>query len=496
MAYINPLALDLKITVYSGTEALQWLFAVFIAISLLLNGAADPDVRPLFGIWFVVGLILVMFLPLRHSPVRPLLRRSLFLCLGLALWVGLQVLPLPLWLPVHPVWRDLSVTLGTEHGYLSVNPSATWHALPTLILPLMVFVTSITITQSDALAFSLWHKLTYVGLLVVVVSVVRQMFFPDSLVFSGQALRIGQFSGVFINRNVAASAFGLASFALLGSLTIHLAQDRSLRKKKYKRRQSQNFWTYVFLVSSLFLIAICLILTRSRAGSLGGLLLLLPCFTLILRHGLRKKRPHWQPWRWLLGSIFIALSTLVIFLSVYGEPVLSRVNNTNDSLRWCTWGATIEAINDNLVFGTGFGTFRDIFPMYRDATCDSAHIIWLRAHNSFLELYLGLGLPALILVGVVGLSFAQIISTGIGTRQRLKGIPITMAGAVIFVAAHSLVDFPLQIPGIALYFAALMGVGTTLCMQRSKAVRSRHLSSSGSTKAVRLKCGSEIRLSR
>lgn len=461
-----------KVTSQIGARVLQWLLAFLIATTLLRNGAADPAARPPLTLLFSVASLLVLLLPLKNGPVRPLLRRALLLCFGLSLWVGLQALPLPLWLPVHPVWRDLSTTLGTEHGYLSVNPSITWNALPCLILPFMVFVASIMITQSDTLARNFWHKLTYVGLLVVVVSVARQILFPDSLGFSGQALRTGQFSGVFINRNFAASAFGLVGFALLGTLAIHLAHDRSLKKQKHKRHQSQNFWTYVFLASALFMIAVCLILTRSRAGSLVSLVLLLPCLTLILRHGMRERLTNWQPRLWWLASIVIALVSLIIFLAVFGEPVLSRVQTSTDTARWCTWGATTAAIKDHLLFGTGFGTFRDIFPMYRDPTCDGADVIWLRAHNSFLELYLGLGMPALIVVGVACISFGQTILTGLRTRQSLKGIPITMVGAVIFMVAHSLVDSPLQIPGIALYFAALMGAGSSLCMQRCKTVRS------------------------
>jgi len=376
-------------------------------------------------------------------------------------------------MPVHPVWRDLSATLGTKHGCFSVNPSATRNALPSLLVPFVVFVTSLMLTQSSALARGFWHKLSYVGLLVVVVSVLRQSFFPDSLVFSGQALRGGQFSGVFINRNVAASAFGLAGFALLGSLALHLAKDVSLQQRRHKSPQDQTFWAYVFVVTALFLTAVCLILTRSRAGSLGSLVILLPCLALIVQHGLRERLKPMQLWHWWVLSFIIGLVCLAVFLAAYGEPVLSRLETTRDAARWCTWGATIVAIQDNFLFGTGFGTFRDIFPMYRDGTCDSADIVWLRAHNSFLEVYLGLGLPALIFVGVIFLSLGQTVLYGLQNRQSLKGIPIAMGGAILFVTAHSLVDFPLQIPGIAVYCAALMGAGTSLCLQKGRARRSR-----------------------
>jgi O-antigen ligase len=451
---------------HSITIVLQWVLAIMLASILLFNGAADAASRPALGIGFASIALLVLLVPLKNDRTRPLLRRALLLCLGLGLWSVLQTLPLPLWMPVHPVWQDLSATLGTKYGYFSVNPFATTTALPSLLVPFMVFVTSLMLTQSSALARGFWHKLSYVGVVVVVVSVLRQSFFPDSLVFSGQALRAGQFSGVFINRNVAASAFGLTAFALLGSLALHLAEDRSLQKRRHKTLQDQTFWAYVFIASALFLTAVCLILTRSRAGSLGSLVILLPCLALIAQHGLRERfKP--MPLRHWWGLSFIGgLVCLTVFLAAYGEPVLARLEATSDAARWCTWGATIVAIEDNLLFGTGLGTFRDIFPMYRDGTCDSADIVWLRAHNSFLEIYLGLGLPALILVGMVFFSLGHTVLSGLRNRQSLKGIPIAMGGAILFVTAHSFVDFPLQIPGIALYCAALMGAGTSLCLQK------------------------------
>ena len=80
-------------------------------------------------------------------------------------------------------------------------------------------------------------------------------------------------------------------------------------------------------------------------------------------------------------------------------------------------------------------------------------------------------------------------------RQGLKGISIAMAGAVIFVGTHSLVDFPLQILGIELYFAALMGAGTRLCMPLQKIVCRRDKSCFGQRKADRVGFNSETRLS-
>lgn len=452
-----------------GPELLQNILAVLIATTLLFNGAVDHVVRAWLIVSFGLASCLVLLVPLKCGLVRPLLRRILVLSIGLIFWGGLQALPLPLWLPVHHIWRDLAVTFGTDHGYLSVNPSATRDALPSLILPILVLVLSSSISQTDALARHYWLKLSYVGLFVVGVSIARQMGFPESLVFSGRSLAPGQFSGVFINRNVAASFFGLTGFMLLGSVALQMTQHKINPTHGHQLHQTRFPWDFIFLAGALFLITVCLVLTRSRAGSIIGLAVLLPCLGLVLQNGLRNhiryRLRHIANSK--LSGFVIAIIMFVVFLSLYGEPVLSRIQTSQDELRWCTWGATIAAIKDNLMFGTGFATFSDVFPMYRDSSCDNANMVWLRAHNSFLEFYLGLGLPGLLLATVICTSIGKTIFIGMRNRQSLKGIPIVMAGATVFVAGHSLVDFPLQIPGIAVYFCAMIGAGIPLCLRRT-----------------------------
>jgi len=104
-------------------------------------------------------------------------------------------------------------------------------------------------------------------------------------------------------------------------------------------------------------------------------------------------------------------------------------------------------------------------------------------------------LASLFFAGAVIISLGQTISTGMRHRQGLKGISIAMAGAVIFVGTHSFVDFPLQILGIELYFAALMGAGTRLCMPLQKIVCCRDKSCFGQRKEDRVGFNSETRLS-
>lgn len=454
------------------SEAFQWALTALLAVTLTFNAASADHTRAPISLALVLGLLACLSLPLCRAQLRRPLRQALLVCSGLSLWALVQSLPLPLWAPVHPVWRDLAETLGTTTGYLSVNPGQTLRALPTFILPFFVFALAVMLAQSEPLARRLWQKLSYLGAGIVVLCVLRQLFLPESEVFSGQALRDGQFSGVFINRNIAASAFGLAGFALLGTLAINLAEAREHRNR-HSAQEASDWLIYLGLGSLLFLTMICLVLTRSRAGSLASLSLLLPCLTLVLiNHHLTRRRVSARSRRTsVLAGVSVVL--ILLFLGLFGEPVLSRVETTSDSARWCTWGATLAAIADTPLLGTGLGTFSDIFPLYRNSDCDPGHSVWLRAHNSYLELYLVFGAPSLVFFWTTYHMVGGAIWSGLRHRRTMRGLPIVMAGAVVFVSLHSLVDFPLQIPGIAMYLAALMGAGLAMSLRRGTGVKKR-----------------------
>lgn len=161
-----------------------------------------------------------------------------------------------------------------------------------------------------------------------------------------------------------------------------------------------------------------------------------------------------------------------MLLILFGEPVFSRMNGIDKDLRWCAWSITSSAILDNFWLGTGFGTFIDSFPTYRDPICLGTEGTWHRAHNSFLELILGLGLAALVFLLLGYQIVLRCCFLGLKYRKSLRAIPILTLGILVFVSGHSLVDFPMQIPGVATYCAALLGAGCAISItQKTKGRR-------------------------
>ena len=166
--------------------------------------------------------------------------------------------------------------------------------------------------------------------------------------------------------------------------------------------------------------------------------------------------------------MFLVIGLGALMFIVFGEPVVSRMGVEAEDGRWCAWSATLKMVAERPIVGQGFGTFSDAFPQYRDPDCLGTRGAWTRAHNSYLELLAGMGLVGGLILLALFAKLVRIFIAGIQQRKSLKAIPILTLGALSYTALHSAVDFPLQIPGLALYFAGLLGAGCAVSILERK----------------------------
>ena len=118
---------------------------------------------------------------------------------------------------------------------------------------------------------------------------------------------------------------------------------------------------------------------------------------------------------------------------------------------------TLRSAFDAPFLGQGYGTFVDVFPMYRDRSI-SVDGIWGQAHNTYLELFQGLGLVfGLMLVLSVLLLVICCLKGAIIRRDNTVALVATAVAALVGI--HAVVDFGLQIQAVALTFAAILGAG-------------------------------------
>lgn len=458
-----------------------------ILLTLVMNGSVSAPFTQIAFLALSLTLLLMLPVPIANPDTQRALQITLLTAICAAIWGGLQSVPIPLSWLAHPLWSEVAPDLGIDVEFISAVPARTWRALPMLILPILVFAAVLVLCQTVEAAKRFWLWLTGIGLAILGLSILLEAFFPDLYFFSSYQVGWGAFSGVFVSRNVSASFFGLTAFALLGTIYILNADRKSSRSTKrasdrvgasYKGGTSrkvelgaalslQSFALWLTLFATL----IAIFLTRSRAGTLLALsLVVLTLVTvefMIVRNQDKIRHRRLGPW----SRFAVVLGVGATLLAVFGEPVLSRLEGDLVDQRTCAWLATWRAYLDRPLTGTGFGTFAEVFPSYRDAECLGTQGRWLRAHNSFLEFLMGFGVPALIMLllgyGLLG----RMLLTGVRRRKSLRAIPVVTFGALIFMSGHSLVDFPLQIPGVAVFFAALMGAGCSISVSERVARR-------------------------
>jgi O-antigen ligase len=118
----------------------------------------------------------------------------------------------------------------------------------------------------------------------------------------------------------------------------------------------------------------------------------------------------------LIGSM---LSILLFFLLIYhffinpvnprfAKPqemfqnkseVIDKTTTESSSVRVLIWQAATEIIKDNFIFGVGTGDVKDVLlEKYKEKGMTGALSERLNAHNQFLQTFIALGLPGIILL--------------------------------------------------------------------------------------------------
>ncbi|MEM8960876.1 MAG: O-antigen ligase family protein [Acidobacteriota bacterium] len=135
------------------------------------------------------------------------------------------------------------------------------------------------------------------------------------------------------------------------------------------------------------------------------------------------------------------------------------------SKRYEVWAATLDLWWTLPWTGSGLGTFRQAFPLVQSAGMEP----WDAAHSDYLELLAALGIVAVPLLGALlwFLSRHLLAALRRGRRSEDRAAALAALGAAAAVAAHSLVDFGLQMPANALIFAVLCGAAAGVPVYRS-----------------------------
>jgi len=439
---------------------------------------------------FPIALFLIVFAPLVRGGNRPLPLMALevaglvalaFIAMSSArarlrnvpaiLWWGVGILivtalaqlaPLPwAWwvaLPGHEAYAQALEVAGgvpTEGAHaLSMNPRATEYAALAMIPCLAIFV---LVQQLDRVRL---RRLVLVFVLVAVAEAslgIMQLGAPAaSLLHLGNPYGVGAATGTYVNRNHFAALMAMTLpmlMALWAAEVLPPLGSKGEVLRDHPRNRDVKLARRLLLSAFVLAVVLALLFTRSRAGIGCGLAVMAAASLSLV---------------WNAGSIharviLAVIAAVALLLGAYIglTPVLERFTAEEISLgyegRVRLASATLTAALDFLPFGSGLGTFADVFSRYQ---LESFPGYIDHAHNDYAEVFLELGVAGVAAVALLLAAYAMRWRTLLrGRLSRSLGYLQVGAGlGMLALIVHAAFDFNFHIPANALFFSFLAGV--------------------------------------
>jgi O-antigen ligase len=270
----------------------------------------------------------------------------------------------------------------------------------------------------------------------------------------------GSLTATFISRNNASTYFGLAALTCLALLMRrwrHVAGSEGAGGREQARRflgsLGGSLGVYFFLSATLFIV---LFLTGSRAGIAATMIAV---GALVLLQFMQQRQAGVRGGAATLTAALVGLLALAGLFELSGAKFVERLTalDVAQEARFAAWSDSLTAISDHLWTGSGYGTFKEIFPLYRSET--GGEFIWDKAHNDYLELILDLGLPGALTAFAAFLLIAWQCLRGVFERRRNAIFSTVSVASMVLVGTHAIFDFSLQIQAVTLAFAMLVGLG-------------------------------------
>jgi O-antigen ligase len=452
------------------------LMTASLAAAVLLKGG----VYPRQWVWSALGVSAAAVLAVTMGTNRaPSGKWGLGVMAVLLAWLGFQFTPFPPELvsrltPEH--WHAMAAAraaTGQDPGAwvaLSVASSATIERLLDVVPAMAAFVT--------AREMAWWWR----DRIWIAVAPVVGIAWLESLLGFAQFyfMRIaggetGSAAGTYVNRNHFAGLLEMA-FPIAAVLAI-LTWRKSAAQ--FDPAPSHLGMGPALRIALLLAISACLltgvVLSQSRMGFISTLAA--AAFTMLIVPLSRGKtdevgsgwRLGWgRVWRWVVP---LALPILMLILLPTRELVLrfadmASTQELSKDDRVEIWHDTLQFIGAYKWTGCGLGAYEHGF--YRFKAVAPINTVDF-AHNDYLQILAELGIPGILLVGLLaGWIAARTLAVVLWRRDaRNWELAVGLLASLATIGLHSLADFNLYIPANALAFAWLGGVAVSPGLKRS-----------------------------
>lgn len=428
-----------------ANKALAWaLLALVVLVPVVVGGN-----RPV--VWMSTSMMLAALF-LAHSIAiwqarddRPaVMARKPWLWGGALILVAyayVQALPVPRWLGIDALFGQ-----SFPSGYISQDADASWIAALRLSSYLLFFFLAQEIARNSARVIQLLYAVAAGVFLHAVWGLAALVMFGDMVLWAEKNAYQGSATGTFVNRN------SYATFLAMGAAVLTALSLRSLGRGR--GGVVMRLFSPAFLIPAIALaIVIAAVLaTASRMGLASAMIgCAVSAALMMVKLGL-------GGWRGLL----VLAGGAGLLLAAFGQSVAERLlfAANEASIRLELYSQTIGMIKESPALGVGIDAFAGAFENHHQPPL-SADVIWHLAHNSYLANWVEMGLFFGSLPLLLGLGLAVWLAVRVRRRAQGYTAPVAALGALAAAAAHSLVDFSLEMQGntfLLLFLLALAAV--------------------------------------
>lgn len=428
-------------------EALLALLTLTLGLATLFYGADFPLAKAslalaALGAWGVAAGV-------PGGPVSRWLTWGIGLpCALVGAWVLVQLMPwgnAGYWStsPVPAPWPAFSAAPGETLAQLSLFLSYA-----------MLGVATFRLTAVPQGAVRLLRAVAGVGVLAAAYGAVVFLMGNHMVAFQTKVFALDKLTSTFIYHNAYAAFAGVGMLALLA---LFLERCGEISSRLSLTQQVKAFYWLVlkpgiWLVPLWFLCVFTLVYTASRAGVLSVVWGHIVFFIVL---GVVRKPLRLPILVLALGMFMLLALALSTSGALLGER-LSLLTTAVDG-RVAIHATTWRLFAESSWFGHGLGTFESLFPTVKsvaEGLTVAGHTE--HAHHLYLELLTELGLPATLMLAVAATSVLAVLLNGARIRRRAVIFPVLGLAVMAQLAVHSLFDFVLAVPAIA--------VGALMCV--------------------------------
>lgn len=444
---------------------------IYLLLCLMLGGASAE------GFWVnlllqLIGLAIIFWslAAERKTPIATSSRQLIALLLLTILLIALQLVPLP-----PSIWTSFGGREAVADGYRMLGQPLPW--LQISLAPQATMASALWLIPAVAVLLGIvklgGYKPIWVAWAVAIVTIASvglgalQRGGGDlSPWYLYEITNFGLAVGFFSNANHQATLL-VATLPFLAALYL-AARDKG-------RSAQHASGMLVILVGTLLVLLVGIALNGSLAGY--GLAVPSAAATALMLWARRRRVPAWLV---LPAALIVAVAVYLPFSAPLGNDLTTADAKTNPISRAASFRITGDAIGDYLPFGSGVGSYGEVYPQYEDpATIGRWYMN--HVHGDYLEVVLETGIPGLVLIVLVLLWWLwRVQAIWRAEKPDHFARAATIASAVIL--AHSAVDYPLRTAAIAALFAlclALMAEPRPKVRRTADAAaenRARHLS--------------------